>query len=77
VSTTPSTTPPTTSTRQHRRGGLAGPVLLIVLGLVFLLPEFYPWWSFRKTWPVLLVAVGVAKLIDATLPPRPPEGPRV
>jgi cell wall-active antibiotic response 4TMS protein YvqF len=72
VSTTPTTTP-----IRHRRGGLAGPVLLIVLGVVFLLPEFFPDWGFRKTWPVLLVAIGVAKLIDAALPPRPPEGPRV
>ena len=72
MSTTPTTTP-----IRHRRGGLAGPVLLIVLGVVFLLPEFYPDWGVRKTWPVLLVAVGIAKLIDAALPPRPPEGPRV
>jgi cell wall-active antibiotic response 4TMS protein YvqF len=76
VSTTPSTTT-TTSTRHRRRGGLAGPVLLIVLGVVFLLPEFYPQWGLRKTWPLLLVAVGVAKLFDATLPPRPPEGPKI
>lgn len=74
MSTAPTTTPIKMS---RRRGGLAGPVLLIVLGLVFLLPEFYPEWGFRKTWPVLLVAVGIAKLIDATLPPRPPDGPRI
>ena len=57
-----STTPTSTPVRHHRRGGLAGPVLLIVLGVVFLLPEFYPDWGFRKTWPVLLIGVGILLL---------------
>ncbi len=71
-----STTPNSTPVRQ-RRGGMTVPVLLIALGFLLLLPQFYPYWGFRRTWPVLLVAGGITKLIDAMLPPRPPEGPRI
>ena len=53
------------------------PVLLIVLGVMFLLDQFVPGWGIHKTWPALLVVIGVLKLLDSTRPPRPPEGPRV
>jgi membrane-bound ClpP family serine protease len=53
-----------------------GPVFLITLGLVFLIAEFVPEWGVRKTWPVLLVVIGVIKLLDSARPPRPPEGPK-
>jgi hypothetical protein len=45
--------------------------------VIFLLEEFVPHLGFRKTWPVLLVVVGILKLIDSARPPRPPEGPRL
>ena len=61
----------------YRRGGLLFPVLLIVLGLMFLLDQFVPGWGIGRTWPVLLVAIGVLKLLDTTRPPRPPAGPRI
>jgi membrane-bound ClpP family serine protease len=61
----------------HRRGGLMFPVLLILLGVMFLLDQFVPGWGVGKTWPVLLVVIGVLKLLDTTRPPRPPEGPRI
>jgi hypothetical protein len=54
-----------------------GPVFLITLGLVFLIGEFVPEWGVRKTWPALLIVVGVLKLLDSARPPRPPEGPRL
>ena len=60
----------------YRRGGLIGPAVLIVLGVMFLLDQFAPGWGIGKTWPLLLVAIGVAKLLDVNRPPRPPEGPR-
>ena len=60
-----------------RRGGLMFPVLLILLGVMFLLDQFAPGWGIGKTWPVLLVVIGVLKLLDTTRPPRPPEGPRI
>jgi membrane-bound ClpP family serine protease len=53
------------------------PVLLILLGVMFLLDQFAPGWGIGKTWPVLLVVIGVLKLLDTTRPPRPPEGPRM
>ena len=68
------TTPP--SLTPHRRG-LMLPVLLIVLGIMFLVDQLVPGWGLSKTWPVLLVVIGVLKLLDITRPPRPPEGPRV
>lgn len=62
---------------RRRRGGLTFPVLLILLGVIFLLNQFVPGWGINKTWPLILVVVGVLKLVDITQPPRPPEGPRV
>jgi len=58
--------------RYHRldareRGMLAGGVL-IVLGLLLLAQEFGLWWwaSLRHLWPLALIVVGVALLIDRT-----------
>jgi hypothetical protein len=59
------------------RPGLMGPVILIALGVLFLLHELVPGWGLGKTWPVILVLVGVLRLVDMSRPPRPPEGPRV
>lgn len=69
LSTTPSPHP--------RRTGLTGPVILIVLGLMFLLDQLVPGWGIGKTWPVLLVTIGVLKLVDSFRPPRAPQGPRI
>ena len=66
---------PTSSSRYRR--SLTGPVILITLGAIFLLEEFVPDWGLRKTWPILLVVIGVLKLLDGGRPPRPPEGPQV
>jgi hypothetical protein len=62
--------------RRHRRG-LTGPVLLIAIGVLFLLDRWVPGWQIHRTWPALLVVMGLAKLVEATEPPRPPEGPGV
>jgi hypothetical protein len=51
--------------------------MLIVLGSLLLLNQLAPGWGLKKTWPVILVALGITKLVDATLPPRPPKGPRI
>jgi len=63
--------------RRHRHGGLGLPVLMIVLGVMFLLDEIVPGWGLGKTWPALLVVLGVLMLLDVNRQPRPPEGPRV
>ena len=65
------------STPISPRPSFMGPVFLIAVGLVFLIAEFVPELGLRKTWPVLLVVVGVLKLLDSARPPRPPEGPRL
>lgn len=61
----------------HPRPSLTVPVFLIALGGIFLADQFVPGWGFGRTWPVLLVVLGVLKLVDSARPPRPPEGPRV
>jgi membrane-bound ClpP family serine protease len=53
------------------------PVLLIVLGIMFLLDQLIPGWGIGRTWPALLVVIGVVKLLEVNRPPRPPAGPRV
>jgi len=60
-----------------RQPSLMGPVFLIAAGLVFLIGEFVPEWGVRKTWPVLLVVIGIIKLLDLARPPRSPEGPKL
>jgi hypothetical protein len=67
-------TPPTPV---RHRGGFTIPVLLIVLGIMFLLDQTVPGWGIGKTWPVLLIVIGLLKLMDITRPPRPPLGPRI
>ena len=59
------------------RPSLMGPVILITLGAMLLLDQFLPGWSMRRTWPLLLVIVGVLKLVDSARPPRAPQGPRI
>jgi hypothetical protein len=67
----------TPSPPKRRKGGLMFPVLLIVLGIMFLLDQLVPGWGIGKTWPALLVVIGIVKLLEVTRPPRPPEGPRI
>jgi len=54
-----------------------GPVILITLGAMFLVDQFIPGWGIGRTWPVLLVIIGVLKLVDSTRPPQAPRGPQV
>jgi hypothetical protein len=61
----------------HYRSSLTWPIILITLGVLFMLDEFVPHWTFHRTWPAILVIFGVLKLIDAVRPPRSPRGPNV
>ena len=47
------------------RFGLTGPIILMALGVIFLIGQFVPDWGVGKTWPVLLIVIGLAKLIDS------------
>lgn len=64
-------------TFRTRQAGLMGPVLLVSIGVLFLLSEFVPGLGIEKTWPVLMVEVGLVRLIESGNPPRPPQGPRI
>lgn len=58
------------------RRGVAGPVILILLGVIFLLSEFVPGLGVDRTWPVFVIILGVFLLLRSLGPPRPPQGPR-
>jgi hypothetical protein len=52
-----------------------GPILLIVLGLLFV-GEYWGQYPFYKTWPVLLIVYGLLKLLEHLAPDgsRTPAG---
>jgi len=44
---------------------MLGPLLLIVIGVLFLLNNLYPTvFRFRKMWPVILIVIGAAKVFE-------------
>jgi len=64
---------PSTTVRGHggRIPSLIGPVVLVTVGVLSLIEHLGgPGW--HRTWPVLLLAVGAAKLLERTSPPPPP-----
>jgi TM2 domain-containing membrane protein YozV len=55
----------------ERMRGLLGPVVLMTVGLLSLIDNLGgPAW--HRTWPVLLLAIGVTKLLERQQPPPPP-----
>jgi phage shock protein PspC (stress-responsive transcriptional regulator) len=59
--------------REPGRGGLVIGLVLVVIGGVFLLREFVPWFDWHVWWPVGLIVVGALFLIFALRPDRPAE----
>jgi hypothetical protein len=49
-----------------RMGSLMGPVILITIGVLFLIGEFSNRVSFGELWPVILIAIGAVKLLEAS-----------
>lgn len=47
--------------------GLVGPAILITIGAIFLVSEFFPGWGVGKTWPVILIVIGLARLAESIL----------
>lgn len=45
--------------------GYMGPVVLITLGVLFLLSEFTHY-RFHNTWPILLIAIGIVKILGSS-----------
>jgi hypothetical protein len=53
--------------RPYRQRGLIGPAVLITVGLLSLIESYNgPGWD--RTWPLLLLVIGVVKLLDRTTP---------
>jgi hypothetical protein len=53
--------------RPYRTRGLIGPAVLITVGLLSLIESYNgPGWD--RTWPLLLLVIGVVKLLDRTAP---------
>jgi cell wall-active antibiotic response 4TMS protein YvqF len=47
--------------------GLMGPAILITAGVLFLINQ-YSWdYSIWRTWPIILIVVGLVKLLSDTL----------
>lgn len=66
--------------------GLTGPAVLITIGVLFLVDRSNWDWGFHRTWPIILLVIGVIKLAEAMasteghvgLPPaNPPQPPYV
>jgi hypothetical protein len=66
--------------------GLMGPAILITIGVLFLVQQSHWAYRFGRTWPVILLVIGVVKLAEALAsdaghgtqqipPPGPPSGP--
>ena len=46
-----------------RRQGIVGPVAMITVGVLFMV-RYFTFYSFRQTWPILLIAIGVAMIVE-------------
>jgi hypothetical protein len=51
----------------NKKGGFAGGMLLILLGIVFFLRQYIPLLSHLYSWPSILVGLGLAFLLAALL----------
>ena len=43
---------------------MMGPLLLIVIGVLFLLNNMFPGFRFGKMWPVILIVIGLGKVFE-------------
>ena len=57
------------------RNRIVGPVAMITVGVLFLLQEFTRY-RFHNTWPILLIAIGIALVLQRSAgPDGPPTTP--
>jgi hypothetical protein len=49
---------------------IRGPVLMITLGIVLAVDHFGSY-GFSRTWPVLIIVIGLMKLLERTFASRP------
>ena len=52
---------------QSQKRKLLGGIILVVIGGVFLIYAYVPWFGFRKLWPFVLMAIGVVVIFDTLL----------
>ena len=57
-----------------RNRGIVGPVAMITVGVLFMLDEFTRY-EFHRTWPVLLIAIGIAIALQRMQPAVPEAYP--
>ena len=43
---------------------MTGPIVLIVLGALFLLNNLVPGFPFSRMWPVILIVIGISKILE-------------
>ena len=43
---------------------MTGPLLLIVIGALFLLNNLVPGFRFSRMWPVILIVIGITKILE-------------
>ena len=50
---------------------MMGPLMLIVIGILFLLNNLFPYqFRFGRMWPVILIVIGLAKVFEYLQAPR-------
>ena len=80
VSPQGSPVPPAPQGRPVRRPSLVFPIVLIVIGALFLYanwqPAFDPWRILATYWPLILIFVGLGKMWDSTRQRNDPQGTR-
>ncbi len=64
---------------QARRPPIAAPIILIVVGVLFLYanyrPGFDPWLVLKTYWPLILIFIGLGKILDAMRARQNPGAP--
>jgi Domain of unknown function (DUF5668) len=53
---------------------IRGPILLITIGVLFAMHQAGVL-HFSRTWPLIIITIGVLKLIERLAMPRPPASP--
>jgi hypothetical protein len=54
---------------------IKGPIMLITIGILFTLDHFTQYTFWDKTWPVLIIVVGLLSLMKRGFEPVPPPQP--
>lgn len=51
--------------RVERRGGYVFGTIILLLGVMFLLRNFFSWFNFNVFWPVILILIGIIFITGA------------